>query len=456
MPRLEQRLEQKQILAPQQILQASLLQLPMANLEQKIIEELEINPVLEAVEREPEEPEKSEKDDSGEAAEEDQIDWESISNDTDYYKASSTYDSSKENVDMPVPDRQDFLEGLIKQLDLYDLPEWERQVAEEIIWNLDEHGYLGIDITLIADRFDTTVARIEKILYLVQHLEPAGIAARSLQECILIQLEDQPDSLAYKIIAGHFDDFANRRFKAIMDDLDCSNEELSAAAEQIARLNPRPGDGQHTEANHAVIPDLTIREQEGHWIITTNDNWLPELRVNSSYQMMLNEKHKPEVLQFVKQKIDSANWFIQAIQQRRRTLTAVMQSIIDKQPEFFNDDNRRLRPMKLQDIADEIMMDISTISRSTRGKYVDTPFGIFELKSFFTEGISLQDGREVSNKIIKDALKEIIEGEDTRQPLNDEQIVQMLKDSGYPVARRTVAKYREQLKLPVARLRKKL
>ena len=452
MPRLEQRLEQKQILAPQQILQASLLQLPMANLEQKIVEELEINHVLEVVEPEDKEPDQSE---TVEKAE-DEIDWDSILNDPDHYIAPNTYDASKEKVDMPLPDRQDFLEGLIKQLDIYDLKDWERTVVEEIIWNLDEHGYLGVELVLIADRFDTTVNKIEPLLKLVQHLDPRGIAARSLQECITIQLEDKPDSLAYKIVTEYFDDFANRRFTPIKKALGCSDEELNQATAVIAGLNPRPGEGQGTQANYVVVPDVTIREYDGRWVIIPNDNWLPDLHISSAYRMMLREKHDPEVVQYVRQKIDSANWFIQAIQQRRRTMTAVMQAIIDKQPDFFNSDERQLRPMKLQDIADEIMMDISTISRATRGKYVDAPFGIFELKSFFTEGIALQDGREISNQIIKDALKEIIGTEDNHTPHNDEQIVGLLKEKGYPVARRTVAKYREQLKIPVARLRRKL
>ncbi len=452
MPRLEQRLEQKQILAPQQILQASLLQLPMANLEQKIVEELETNPVLEVVESEEKGPEQSE---TGEKAE-DEIDWDSILNDPDHYTAPNTYDASKETVDIPVPDRQDFLEGLINQLNIYDLNDWERTVIEEIIWNLDDHGYLGIDLVLIADRFDATIEKIEPLLNIVQRLDPRGIAARSLQECITIQLEDKSDSLAYKIVTEYFDDFANRRFVPIKKALDCSDTELNQATAVIAGLNPRPGEGQGTEANYVVVPDVTIREHDGRWVIIPNDNWLPDLNISSSYRMMLREKHNPEVVQYVRQKIDSANWFIQAIHQRRRTMTAVMEAIIDKQPDFFNSDERQLRPMKLQDIADEIMMDISTISRATRGKYVDTPFGIFELKSFFTEGIALQDGREISNQIIKDALKDIIEAEDNHAPYNDEQIVALLKEKGYPVARRTVAKYREQLKLPVARLRRKL
>ncbi len=452
MPRLEQRLEQKQILAPQQILQASLLQIPMANLEQKILEELEVNPVLEQSEPELTEPDDS---DSTESSDDD-IDWDTILNDPDHYTAPNTYDGSKEEVDMPLPERQDFLEGLIAQLDYYTLTDWERMVAEEIIWNLNEHGYLGIETILIADRFETSEEKIEKILNLVQHLEPRGIAARSLQECIALQLEDYPDSLAYKIVADNFDDFANRRYKAIKSATGCSTDELSDAMNVIARQNPRPGEGKLGMGSQIVVPDVTIREQDGRWIIITNDNWLPDLNISPSYLQMLKEKHQPEVLQYVKQKVDSAQWFIQAIHQRRRTMVAVMQTIIDKQPDFFNSEERRLRPMKLQDIADEIKMDISTISRATRGKYVDTPFGIFELKSFFTEGIALHDGREVSNRIIKDTLKEIIDGEDHQNPYNDEQIVEILKQRGFPVARRTVAKYREQLRLPVARLRKQL
>ncbi len=452
MPRLEQRLEQKQILAPQQILQASLLQLPMANLEQKILEELEINPVLEITEPERSEPEKEE----ASSSDDEDIDWDEMLNDPDHYIPPNTYDASKEDVNIPIPQRQDFIEGLIQQLDIYDLSRWERQVVEEMLWNLDDRGYLGTDLVLIADRFETSVDKLEPLLKLIQHLDPPGVGARSLQECIQIQLEDQPQSLAYKITTEHFDDFANRRFSAIRNTLGCTTEEINLAIEQIATLNPRPGEGQSTAVSHLVVPDVTIRENEGIWAVYTNDTWLPDLHINTSYRMMLKEKHQPEVISYVKQKIDSANWFIQAIQQRRRTMTAVMEAIIEKQPDFFYYERRQLRPMKLQDIADRISMDISTVSRATRGKYVDTPFGIFELKSFFTEGIAMQDGREVSNQIIKDTLKSIIDQEDTHKPYNDEQIVALLRERGYPVARRTVAKYREQLRIPVARLRKQL
>jgi len=447
MARLEQKLVQKQTLTPQQILQASLLQLNVTNLEAKILDELEVNPVLEPVETTPEpEPEKPG---------DDALD---VQEDQDEYEPANIYNQSKEPLDLPIPARKEFADTLIEQLNIYDLTDEQRHLAEEILWNLDDRGYLGVDLELIADRYEMSVEDLEPILKIIHQLEPPGIGARNLQECLLIQLEEEQDTLAYDIIQNHFDDLAHKRYEAIQRKTGCTRDELAVALDRIANLNPRPGEGLAQDRTDIIIPDLIVREQDGKWIIQVYDSGIPELRVNPDYMAMFEEQafESADTRKYLKEHIDSANWFIQAIRQRRQTMRNVMRAIIDRQPEFFQGQVDKLRPMKLQDIADEIGMDISTISRSTRGKYVDTPFGVFELKSFFTEGMTFSDGRTVSNHQIKQTLKKLIEEEDKHHPLNDEQLVKKLIAAGYPVARRTVAKYREQLGFPVARLRRQL
>jgi len=448
MVRLEQKLAQKQILSPQQILQATLLQLNTINLEQKIIEELESNPVLESVDPPVEEAPAQEETIPNE------LDWER----EDTFEPPRVFDSRQETPDMPLPDRRDFIDDLVEQLDLCELEDWEREIALEILWNLDDRGYLTVDLVLIADRFGKEEAEVERILKVVQHLNPPGIAARNLRECLLVQLDGNPQSLAYRIIDKQFDNLANHRYEAILSSLGCTEEELTQALEEISRLNPRPGEGQSLTKDQTVIPDLRVVEQDGKWVVLLNDNWLPDLRINSQYASMLQSTGQMDAAaqKYIKQKLDSAHWFIQAIEQRRRTLVRVMEAIIARQPEFFQGLVDQLRPMKLQDIADDIGMDISTISRSTRGKYVDTPFGVFELKSFFTEAFTLDSGQEISTHQIKVALKEIIEQEDKHHPYTDAELMQLLNERGFPVARRTVAKYREQLHYPVARLRRTL
>ena len=449
MLRLEQKLSQKQVLSPQQVLQARLLQLSTIKLEEKILNELEENPVLEQVES---------TNDKEEDLDEEVDDSLDLSPDDDAYEQVDLYNRSKKPIDLPLKEEQDFIETLLNQLKLIDLNDSERIIAEEILWNLDERGYLATDLNVIADRFGKDGMEIESILKAVQHLEPLGIAARNLRECLLIQLKKENESLSYNIIDCHFEDFANKRFEVIKKNTNCSGEQLAKAINIISHLNPRPGEGTRFTKDEVIIPDLIVREQGDSWVVYTNDSGLPELRINPDYAAMMEEQdtNKREAKKFLKQRIFSANWFIQAIEQRKQTLKQVMRSIIDRQPEFFSGQVHELRPMKLLDIAEDIKLDISTISRSTRGKYVDTPYGVFELKSFFTEGIELEDGRVISNYIIKQALKKIVEEEDKQHPINDQRLVEVLKQKGYPLSRRTVAKYRDQMNVPVARLRRQL
>ena len=444
---LKQIQSQKQKLAPRQVLQARLLQLNTVNLEQAIIEELEQNPLLE----------QAEPDDVQENEEKDEtpIDDMDVSME-DMYSDESTYYLSEQKNEMPLPERHTLLEDLIEQLKDLNLNEHEREIAEEIIWNTNEKGYLDTDLVLIADRFELLEEELEPTLYKVQRLDPKGIASRNLEECLMIQLEDEPTSLSHRIINNYFDDFMHKRYDKIQDKLDCTNNELHDAVEHIAHLNPHPGEG-YLDKFQTVLPDVIIREDGDDWVITTNDGGVPELRISQAYESQLNDNSlKREAKRFIKDKMDLANWFIEAIHQRRLTMVNVMRAIIHFQPEWFSGNMDYLRPLKLQDVADTIKMDISTISRSTRGKYVDTPYGIFELKHFFTDAIELKDGRVLGTFVIKRFLEKIINTEDKQSPLNDDALVNELAQDGYTLARRTVAKYRDQMGYPVARLRKEI
>ncbi len=443
MAKITQRLEQKQALQPRQILHAAILQLNTVNLEERILDELESNPALEQTEgtNEPEE----------EVTEDEELDWEQ-----EYeYEPPNVYEK-KELKDMPIPQRKDFVESLADQLNMCDLNMKERPVAEEIIYNLDENGYLAMDLELISDRFEMELVDVLPILKKVQTFDPKGIAARDLQECLLIQIDKKDHPTAYLLVNEYFNDVANHRYEHLASKTGFSDEELKHALEVIGHLNPKPGAGHEGEDTQAVIPELIIHERDNNWVIAVNDSWLPELQVSNEYIDMLAGELDKKARSFIKDKVDNAEWFVDAISERRATLTNVMKTIIQRQPEFFKGNVETLVPMKLQDIADELDMDISTISRSTRGKYVDTPYGIFELKSFFTEGMLTSSGEEISTMEIKRVLKEILDEEEKQHPYTDEQLTKLLNEQGFPVARRTVAKYREQLHVPVARLRKQI
>ena len=446
MPRLSQKLEQRQKLAPRQVLQARLLQLNTINLEQTILKELEQNPILEQVEPEDFE-DKS-------MAEEilDEVDAPV----EDVYTDESSYYLDQEKNDLPLPDRSSFIEDVINRMKDYGLTHIEQEIAEEILWNTNDRGYLDTDLVLIADSFELEEEDIEPILSIVQRMDPKGLASRNLKECLTIQLEDDKKSLSFSIITKYFDDFMHKRYDKIKTKLKCNDEQLHEAVDRISSLNPRPGEG-YADNFQIVIPDLIVREDGDDWLITTNDGGIPELRISKLYSEGIKEgEYSGKAKSFVREKMDSANWFIEAVKQRRITMVSVMRAIIKYQPEWFSGDMNHLRPLKLQDIAEEIGMDISTISRSTRGKFVDTPYGVFELKYYFTDALDLGDGRVLGTFVIKRALQNIINSENKKSPFNDDTLVEKLKDRGYKLARRTVAKYRDQLGVPVARLRKEI
>ena len=446
MPRLSQKLEQKQKLAPRQVLQARLLQLNTLNLEQAILKELELNPILEQVEPE----------DFEEQSMAEEILEEMDAPIEDVYTDESSYYIDQEKSDLPLPDRNTFIEKNIEKLKDLGLSDLEKDIAEEILWNVNERGYLDTDLILIADNYELEEHDIEPILFDIQRMEPKGLASRNLQECLSVQIEDNNDSLEYIIVKKYFDDFMHKRYDKIKSKIKCSSQELHDAVEKISKLNPRPGEG-YADNFQVIIPDVIVREDGDDWLITTNDGGVPELRISRTYEEGIESgEYSGKAKAFVREKMDSANWFIEAVKQRRVTMVNVMRAIIKNQPEWFSGNMNHLRPLKLQDIAEEISMDISTISRSTRGKFVDTPYGVFELKHYFTDAIDLGNGQILGTFVIKKELQNIINSEDKMNPYNDDTLVTLLIDKGYNLARRTVAKYRDQLGLPVARLRKEI
>ena len=445
MVELKQKQSLSHSLSPQQILQALVLQLNSTNLEQKVVDELESNPLLE-------QPESMEENEPLESK--DEVDYE---DDPDEYEPGNIYSNNKKNQEIPIAEQLDFLQHLSQQLNEFNLSDKEQNIAEEIIWNLDENGYLAVDIVLISDRIGVSEADVEKILFMVQKLNPPGIGARNLQECLTLQLVGKEHELHRKIINNHFDDFVNHKYDKILNSIKIGKVELKQIIEDIKKLNPYPGEGKLKLRNNTVIPDLIVSNESGKWKIVINDSWITGLSLNKNYLGTLEQKSVTgDTKKFLKQKLDSATWLIKAIEQRHSTLTAVMSEIINNQPDFFNGDISLLKPMKLKDIADKLKLDISTISRSTRNKYVDTPYGIYELKSFFSNKYDTVSGDQVSTKLIKNLLKELIDDEVKDEPLTDTDLANQLKLKGYPLARRTVAKYREELKLPAARLRRQI
>ena len=477
MSKISQKLELGQKLTPQQVLQANILQLNTTLLEQRILQELEENPALEMAELEEKPLEKNdENDENDEIQDEQEIDadepireldektdetdfeWEELMGDPDEFDYSSLDKPEKqEHFDIPIKSEKSLSEKLGEQINDLNLSDFQLKIADEIIGNIDDAGYLTIETVLVADRMSVSESEILEVLTTIMSLDPPGIGARNLRECLLAQVQDISDTLTYEVLDKHFDDFANRRYQKIIDNLDCTEEELKTVMEDVAQLNPNPGDSLNETVKEFILPDITCFFEKNEWVISINDSTLPEIRINDNYIDILEDyKDRSEVRQFVKGKLDSAKWFIDAINQRRDTMRTVMAAIIHKQPNFFISDKRELNPMILKDIAEDLKLDISTISRVTNGKYVQLPFGIYELKEFFSEGIKNKKGELISNTVVKNRLKEIVEEEDKTSPIGDEEIATKLQSEGYQVARRTIAKYREQLKIPVSRLRKTL
>ncbi len=452
MKRLKQEQSLNQTLTPQQILQANLFQLNSANLEQRILEELEKNPALELSDNESYLNENQSDDEN-----DDKFEWDQDSLDNFDNSYSDNFNKKQLSVnDIPIKDELDFHDQLKEQLKDLNLSIQELEIAEELIGNIDGDGYLTIETILIADRLDINELMVIKVLKKIQKLDPPGIGSRNLRECLLSQIEKKEiDPMVWEILKNHFDDFANHKYQEIISNINCSESDLKNAMDTISSLNPKPGLGSDTLKNHNIIPDIIIDNSNNNWNININDNFLPELTVSVGYKKMLENQKEKKVKQFIKSKIESAYWFIDALKKRHQTLYLIIDAIIKRQESFFSD-GKKLKPMILKDVANDINMDISTISRMTNGKYVQLSFGIYELKYFFSEGIKTDSGELVSNKTVKEILKTIIENEDKKNPYGDEKLSTILNQKGFKIARRTVTKYRESLKIPIGRLRKEL
>ena len=458
MPKISQNLSLKQQLSPQQVLQASLLQLNLPLLEQRILQELEINPALEMMELPDELGNDEILEEKLETEEEIEFDWEELLGVNDDYEYPKTQVKKDEEREIPLVSQETMSEQVLKQVQDCNVDNKSLRIAEEVLGNLDEQGYLTIEPMLISDRIHVEEQEVLDVMHLIQRLDPPGLASINIQDCLLAQAEVRDENNeAIIILRDYFDDFVNHRYEKIMDGIGCPKDVLNEAMEFIARLNPSPRDDQALLKQNIVVPDLTVEDRDGEFHVVVQDGTLPEIRVSKAYINMLSDhKDEKDVRSFVKKKLESAAWFVDAVEQRKKTIQRVMESIIKWQPNYFHSENTNLQPMILKDIANDIEMDISTVSRVTNGKYVQLPWEIKELKTFFSEGIKTESGEEVSNTEVKIRLKEIIDTEDKQNPIGDEELTNRLNDEGYKIARRTITKYREQLKFPTARLRRKI
>jgi RNA polymerase sigma-54 factor len=474
MVRLSQSMSLQLRQSPQQVLLSSLLQLPIMSLEQRIQTELEVNPLLELEEDEQTEQEMEPEEQTAETKEtketdeepdpldkaNEELDWEEILNDQDSYEVFIPKEKDTEEYQRPEVNQDSLTDHLLSQLNMTKLPADELAIGEYLIWNINSGGYITIDVETIAENLDEDVEKIEHVLAIIQKFDPTGIAARNLQECLLIQLlEQRPQhELSIKLVGEFFEDFKNKRFEKMAKLLEIELDEIKNVMTHITKLNPKPGEGYIAYGNNYIVPDLEVRKDDDEYKIFMHDWNIPQLRINNSYRKMMLDKKKTdkETRDYIRQRLESARWLINSIHQRRQTILRAVEAIIEKQRDFFDFGPEHLKPMILKDIAEEIGMDISTISRVTNGKYIQTEWGVFELKYFFTEKIKADDGDDVSNRKIKNIIKDIIEKEPANKPLNDQKLSVMLKKDGYNVARRTVAKYREQLSIPVSRLRRRI
>jgi len=484
---LQFKLSQK--LSPQQIQLMKLIQLPTQAFEQRLQEELVENPALEESSKEDnyeaDDYEVNTNDDDYDDYDNEHIDAQDInideylSNDEtpDYKYQTNNYSDDDEDKSLPFAAPVSFHQDLINQLNTFILSDDERDIAEFLVGSIDDMGYIRRTIQDIVDDMAftqgiyTDETTVEHILHLVQDLEPAGVGARDLQECLLLQLKHKTPSdsinLAIQVIEQQFEAFSKKHYDKLLQKIDVSQQQLRKAIDEIEKLNPKPGgsfDGNQKMVEH-IVPDFTIRIIDGELELSLNGRNAPELHVSKDYQEMLQSykdtsdktNSQKDAVQFIKQKLDSAKWFIDAIKQRQETLYVTMNAIMFYQQEYFLDgEETKLRPMILKDIADMVGLDISTVSRVANSKYVDTPYGTKLIKEFFSESMTNDQGEEVSTIEIKNILQLVISEEDKKKPLPDDQLAEILKDKGYPIARRTIAKYREQLGIPVARLRKKI
>jgi RNA polymerase sigma-54 factor len=469
-------------LSPQQVQYLKMLQLPTLALEQKIKAELEMNPLLEEGFEEEMEPQQEQdeptaadsdtpsEEPSTEPPEEDKYTIDDFMNDDQGgYKTREAFDN-EERDELPIPDAIPLFHKMMEQFSLLDLDDEEVLLGSEIIGNIDEDGYLRRDLALIVQDMNLmhgcsiTIEKAEGVLKKIQLLDPVGIASRSLQECLVVQLEvanidPALKALVHRVLTEFFEDFTMRHFEELTKKLNITTEDLKKVIEVIQHLNPKPGEGEISAQENYIVPDFIITKGEDDFIISLNDRNIPPLRINRAYKELMSKRKKngvsAEAKDFIRQRFEAAKWFISSIHQRRETMLKVMRTIVEKQREFF-ETGEGLKPMIYKDIAEVISMDISTISRVVNSKFVQTDYGVFSLRHFFSDSISTTDGDEVSNKEVKKKLKVLIDAEDPQKPLSDHKLAELLNAQGLNIARRTVAKYREAMLIPVARLRRKL
>ena len=464
-------LKQVQKLSPLQIQTIKLIELPIQDLEQRIRKELEENPVLDD-----ETPESKDEDGEEQPREVSLSDIKEDDSIPDYKLRVNNYGKDERPEYNTFSVKESFTQSLMEQLGFRNLSEHQHDIAAFIIGSLDEDGYLRRDIDSLVDdlafrmNIETTPEEVEKMLHIIQEFDPPGIGARDLRECLLIQLKglkQTPDVInAQRILTDWFQEFSNKHFQKIMTRLNLSQDEMKAAMARIVKLNPSPGgqiDDSYNDQAQQIVPDFILSLENGELKLTMPRFSIPEIRINKKYADLLmdaansSERQKKEAATFVKQKMDSAKWFVEALKQRHNTLLSTMQAIIDYQHDYFMDgDESHLKPMVLKDIASKTGFDISTISRVVNSKYIETHFGIFPLKYFFSEGLENQQGEEVSTRELKKVLQDFLDKEHKHKPLTDDELVTLMNEKGYKVARRTIAKYRDQLNIPKARLRKEL
>ncbi|GEL10115.1 RNA polymerase, sigma 54 subunit, RpoN/SigL [Flavobacterium glycines] len=479
-------LKLSQKLSPQQIQLMKLIQLPTQAFEQRLLEEMNENPALESGKEEEEyEKDEFENDDYDDYNDSESIDADDINIDEylsdddtpDYKTQANNYSDDDETRESPLAAPISFHQDLINQLNTFILDDHEREIAEFLVGSIDDMGYIRRSIPDMVDDMAFTQGiytdeyMVERMLQVIHQLEPSGVGARDLQECLLLQLKHKTPTdsveLAADIIENQFDAFTKKHYDKLIQKYSISNEQLKKAIYEIEKLNPKPGGGftGNQKITENVVPDFAIRIIDNELELTLNGRNAPSLHVSKDYQEMLQTYKdsrdksgaQKEAVQFIKQKLDSAKWFIDAIKQRQETLFVTMNAIMHYQEEYFLDgDETKLKPMILKDIADIVGLDISTVSRVANSKYVETPYGTKLIKEFFSEAMKNDQGEDVSTLEIKKILQTIIEEEDKKKPLPDDQLAELLKEKGYPIARRTVAKYREQLDIPVARMRKKI
>jgi RNA polymerase sigma-54 factor len=476
-------------LTPQQVQYLKLLQLPTMALEQRIKTELELNPLLETIDEIEQVEEQSEPEEaSDDSVDDEQIEIKEkekekqkeedsytledyINDDLAGYKSPEAFkpQDDEEEYERPITSTVPMSERLLTQFRLQSQNDTEFLIAEEIIGNVDEDGYLRRELALIVQDLNLTfgleinLSLAEEVLKRIQLLEPPGIAARNLQECLISQVKTVKcdpyiKELALKILQHNFEDLKLKRFENLGNSLHVGMDTLKKVIELIQRLNPKPGEGEFSAQENYITPDFIVENDDGDFIISLHDRNMPALRINKAYRELVAPKGKKtskEAKDFIKQKFESAKWFIASIHQRRETLLKVMRAIVDRQRQWF-EEGEVLKPMIYKDIAEVVGVDISTISRVVNSKYVQTEFGVHSLKRFFTSGLETESGEDVSNQMIKMRIKDIISTEDSKKPLNDDKIAAMVGGEGVKIARRTVAKYREQLGIPIARLRKKI